>query len=283
MLKMHKRKLRNIIVKKHKQGRHFYKMQGLQNHFVIIDARDEPFQPNSDLIKTICDVSIGVGAEQLVIIEPSNDAHYDAYIRLYNPDGSAAEACGNATRCVARLLMDEAQTSTVTLLIAGRTISCYKTEHGYQVSMGVVSFNWQDIPLSTSVDSFHPEFDSVAVNVGNPHIVLFVKNHQPLDKIAIGQQLQQHPALTESANIGFCQVLGPDKILLQVYERPGILTQACGSGACAAVAAGIKKGYLNDRVNVEMPGGNLEIEYKEPMVATMTGPAEYCFSGYLYN
>ena len=216
------------------ETRPFLKMQALANHFVIVDGREDPFRPGEKDIERICSVGTGVGAEQLVVIEEPTLEGAQARVRIYNPDGAEIQSCGNAIRCVARCLADEVGSDAINLEVSGRVLPCLVKEDRVRAEMGRVSFRWQDIPLRQAQESFCDEFETTAVNVGNPHIVVFVPSLDEIDKEAIGREIQQHPALLESANVGFAEVVSPDEIRLQVYERPGVLTQACGSGACAA-------------------------------------------------
>ncbi len=260
--------------------REFIKMNGLQNHFAIFDATENPLNPTPEQVKRWCSVHTGIGAEQIVVIDASTHPQADYDIVLYNPDGELAEACGNATRCVARLLMDKTKRTQLVFKIGERLLECIQRDELYQVSMGRVSFDWRDVPLHEPVDSFHDSFKSYAVNVGNPHVVLVVDEIDAIDKIAIGQTIQQHPALVNSANVGFTQIVDEKHLKLQVYERPGVLTRACGSGACAAAAIARKNALIDDSATrVEMPGGDLLIDFTDSYDAIMTGPASYCFTG----
>ena len=267
-----------------RETRPFFKMQALENHFVIVDGRQDPYKPDATEIIRICSVGTGVGAEQLVVIEEPTLEGAQARARIYNPDGTEIQSCGNAIRCVARCLMDELDVTAINLEVSGRVLPCLMRGDQIEAAMGRVSFDWQDVPLTQPQESFCDEYETTAVSVGNPHVVVFVPSLDAVDKESMGREIQQHPSLVESANVGFAEVLGPGEIRLQVYERPGVLTQACGSGACAAVAAAQEKGLVQDRVvTVIMPGGNLEIEFRQPLLATMTGPAHYCFKGVLLN
>ena len=260
--------------------REFIKMHGLENHFAIFDATDNPLNPEPEQVRRWSSVNIGIGAEQIVVISHTNNPQADYQITMYNPDGEIAEACGNATRCVARLLMEKTQQSHLIFQIGDRLLECIQRDNLYQVSMGRVSFDWRDVPLQEPIMSFHESFKSFAVNVGNPHVVLLVKDINSVDKVAIGRQIQQHPALVNSANVGFMQIVSETHLKLQVYERPGILTRACGSGACAAAAIARKNHLIAESTTrVEMPGGDLLIDFTDSYDAIMTGPASYCFTG----
>ena len=271
-------------------GRPFIKMQGLRNHFVIFDGRETSFSPSMDEIISICDPCVGVGAEQLLVIEPVTKAGVRAYarVRIYNPDGPEVEACGNATRCVAKLLFDESGLDEFGLEINFEILHCQRVGENISVEMGKISMEWDKIPLAHECDSLHVDIsdngvsDGVAVNVANPHLVYFVDDFNAVDLASVGESIQSNELLPESANVGLAEILDHENIKFQVYERPGVLTQACGSGSCAVVAAAFKRGLIPvATANVHMPGGTLTIFYKNEITPVMTGPAEYCYSGFL--
>ncbi|WDU58476.1 diaminopimelate epimerase [Pseudemcibacter aquimaris] len=265
-------------------------MQGLKNHFAIVDGRNDPFKPTAEEIIQICDPRTGVGAEQLLVIEPVTEAGAGAYarVRIYNPDGPEVEACGNATRCIARLFFDETGLDEIDVEINFEVLHCERDGDNYSVEMGKISDQWDKIPLAKECDTLHVDIsdegvsDGVAINVANPHLVYFVDDFDSVDLAAVGARIQKHPMLPESANVGLAEILDEDNIKFQVYERPGVLTQACGSGSCAVVAAAFKRGLIKTpSANVHMPGGSLKISYKDAVSPVMSGPAEYCYSGFL--
>lgn len=265
-------------------------MQGLKNHFVIVDGRHKPFIPTPDEIRTICDIGIGVGGEQLIVIEKVTKHGQDAYARarIYNPDGTEAEACGNATRCVAMLLFEESGLNEFGLEINFEVLHCSKDGDNISVEMAKISMDWQKIPLSKEVDTLHINIksdgveDAVAVNVANPHLVFFVDDFDAINIAKVGKDIAKNPLLPKSANVGIAEIIDDTHIKFQVWERPGMLTMACGSGSCAVVAAARARGLISKNyAYVQMPGGTLKITYKDDFTPVMTGPAEYCFSGYL--
>lgn len=274
------------------QGRPFVKMQGLGNHFAIVDGRQRPFTPTSNEIVTICDPRFGVGAEELLVIEPVSEAGAGAYarVRIYNPDGPEVEACGNATRCVALLLLQESGLDELGLEINFEVLQCKRDGDNISVEMGKISFDWEKIPLAQACDTLHVDIvdegvkDGVAVNVANPHLVFFVDDFDEIDVAEVGARVQKNALLPQSANIGIAEILDDTHIKFQVYERPGVLTQACGSGSCAVVAAARARGLIKgDYAYVEMPGGVLKISYKDDVSPVMSGPAAFCYSGTLTN
>lgn len=276
-------------------GRPFVKLHGLHNDFVIVDARDTPFDPSVEEIKRICDRREGIGADELLIVNPPKpqDANTDiaAFVRIINPDGREVEACGNASRCIAWLLMREKNGQTVSFRTLGGRLNCrLEDTRSVSVGMGRLRTDWREIPLSKEMDTLHlkigagPLKDPVAMNIGNPHVVFFVDDIDRIDLAAYGTQLQLDPLFPEQANIGVAQMVDTATMKLQVWERPGAMTTACGSGACAAVGAALRRGLTDLRkVRVIMPAGSVGIEIDDKNEAMMTGPVETCFVGYLPN
>lgn len=270
-------------------GRYFIKMHGLQNHFVIVDGRNEAYRPAVEEIIRVCDQKTGVGGDQLLIIQPpthGNDAF--AFMRILNVDGREVEACGNATRCVAWLLMEEAGTDVVVLETLAGLIECRRTgDRSVSCAMGRLSMDWKDIPLAEERDTCHvnlahtPLTDGVALNIGNPHIVFFTDNLESVDIQTVAPVIQKDSLFPEEVNVGVAEIRSADHMLLKVYERGAGLTTACGSGACAAVYAAQQRGLTDkSKMTVTMPAGDMVIEIRVDGTAVMTGPVAYCFSGY---
>lgn len=272
-----------------RQGRPFVKMHGLRNDFVMVDGRKQPYLPSIDDIIHLCDRHEGVGADELLIVEPARSHNTYAFVRIINPDGREVEACGNATRCVGWLLLKECNKEQIQIETLGGILKCTLAgEKQVSVEMGKIKTKWQEIPLSKQMDTLHlgieagPLKDPVGMNIGNPHAVFFVKDMDAIDIPKYGQQLQTHPLFPEEANIGVAQLLTPDTLRLSVWERPGTLTTACGSGACVAVAAAHRRGLTTSKkMRVIMLAGSVEIELKDENLAVMTGPVEVCYTGYL--
>ncbi len=274
---------------KRPSGRFFVKMHGLRNHFVITDAREAPYHPDEQEIVRFCDPQTGVGGDQLIVIEQARDPGADVFMRILNVDGREVEACGNATRCVAWLLMEEQNSDEVVVETLAGPLEC-KRAGSMQVScaMGRVTMAWQDIPLAEERDtchldlSFGPLSDAVALAIGNPHVVFFVDDLDAVDIEAIAPQIQAHPLFPNQVNVGVAQMTSEDGMRLSVYERGAGLTTACGSGACVAAYAALARG-LTDRkkISIELPAGAVDIEITDDAMAIMTGPVAYCFSGYL--
>jgi diaminopimelate epimerase len=275
------------------RGRPFIKMHGLRNDFIIVDGRREPYRPSAEEIIRICDRREGVGGDELLIVNPprsesgSDDAY--AFVRIFNPDGREVEACGNATRCVGWLFLQENQNEEVVVDTLGGQLTCRGAgEKQVAVGMGKLRTGWQDIPLSREIDTLHLEIgagplqDPVGMNIGNPHAVFFVDDVDAIDMAIYGPQLQNHPLFPEEANIGAAQLIDSKTLKLSVWERPGALTTACGTGACVAVGAAHRRGLTEARhMTVIMPAGSVGIELKDDDTVIMIGPVETCYAGYL--
>ena len=276
-----------------RHGRPFIKMHGLSNDFVIVDGRDQPYRPSVEEIVRICDRHEGVGGDELLVLEPprSGPETADAYafVRIFNPDGREVEACGNATRCVGWLFLKESRHKEVVIDTFGGQLGCRLAgEKMVAVDMGRLRTDWQEIPLAREMDTLHlgigagPLRDPVGMNIGNPHAVFFVDDLDAVDLAFHGPQLQKHPLFPQEANIGAAQLMDSKTLKLAVWERPGVLTTACGTGACVAVGAAHRRGLTREkRMTVIMPAGSVEIELKDDDSVAMTGPVEICYTGYL--
>ena len=267
--------------------RKFIKMHGLGNDFVIVDARARPISVNAAGARSVADRHTGIGFDQLITIEVAPDAEADVRVRIYNADGSEVGACGNAMRCVARLMLQDKNDkltirSDAGLLKAWRDPS---DSHQFSVDMGHPRNRWQDIPLAQECDTNHvplargPVSDPVAVNMGNPHAVFFVEDVDTIPVETLGPELEHNPLFPERANIGFAQVTGENTIRLRVWERGAGLTLACGTGACAAAVAAHRRGLTGPKVQITVDGGVLNIELRDDSHVVMSGPAEESFRG----
>jgi len=270
-------------------GRPFIKMHGLRNDFVIVDGRETPYTPSVAEIVRICDRYEGVGCDTLLVVEQPRLGKAYASARIFNPDGREVEACGNASRCLGWLLLKECACYEVRIETIGGVLTCHHAgEKQVAVEMGKLRTGWREIPLSREMDTLHlgigagPLQDPVGMNIGNPHAVFFVDNLDAIDLTKYGPELQNHPLFPEQANIGAAQLIDPKTLKLSVWERPGMLTTACGTGACVAVAAAYRRGLTTEKqMTVLMPGGSVEIELSQNNTVVMTGPVEICYAGYL--
>ncbi|OQY01961.1 MAG: diaminopimelate epimerase [Desulfobacteraceae bacterium 4572_130] len=275
-----------------KQGHKFIKMHGLLNDFVVVDARKHKFNPHTSEIIKICDRRKGIGGDQLVIIEPSKNDSY-AFIRFFNPDGKEVKACGNATRCLGLFFFLESGMEKLSIQTMAGNLECTRAgKNRVSINMGKIKTKWHEIPLSKNIDTLNlnissgPLIDPVAVNVGNPHAVFFVDNLDNIDLKKHCSILQKNSIFPEHANIGVAQLIDFKTLRLSVWERPGMLTPACGTGACAAVAAAFRRGLISEKsitkcITVIMPAGNIEIKINKDNTFVMTGPAEFSYTGFL--
>ncbi|MDA1097477.1 MAG: diaminopimelate epimerase [Proteobacteria bacterium] len=270
----------------------FLKMHGAGNDFVVLDLRRTSLRMDAALARALADRRKGVGCDQVISIEPSNRA--DAFMRIHNPDGSEAQACGNGTRCVASLLFAESgQNHAVIETRAGLLPSRAAENDCIQVDMGPAYLDWRDIPLAYEMDSLHLDLslapdrgpllsDPCAVGMGNPHAVFFVDDLDAVDFASVGPVLENHALFPERANIGVVQMLGADRLRLRVWERGVGLTLACGSGACAALVAAHRRGKCGRRARLTLDGGALIVEWRaDDGHVLMTGPTATAYSGVL--
>jgi diaminopimelate epimerase len=277
----------------------FIKMHGAGNDFVVVECRATDFRFTKADIQEICDRHKGIGCDQLVLLKASEMA--DIRVEFYNGDGSQSGACGNATRCVASLMMMQLEQVMVTIETGGGILECFDTgevldsgEEIITVNMGPAKFGWQDIPLACEADTLllpldvmqksgrkklNPLLLPAAVNMGNPHAVFFVGDVKLAEVEQIGSEVENHKIFPERTNVEFVQIISENEIKLRVWERGSGETLACGSGACAAVAAGARRGLLSNNVLVHLPGGDLRIEIIENGDIMMTGPVAVVFTG----
>lgn len=267
----------------------FLKMHGLGNDFVIVDGRTRPIRFSAAQARAIADRRKGVGFDQLIIIEPPADPAADIFMRILNPDGSEAGACGNATRCVASLVARDLGRERLTIQTISGLLACTIRPDGLvTVDMGPARLDWQSIPLARATDTAHvdlaegPLANPVCVNMGNPHAVFFVEDAEAVDLPKFGPLLETAPLFPDRANIEVVHVTGPASVRMRVWERGAGITQACGSGACAVGVAAIRRGLVEGRlVTVSLDGGDLIIEWLENGHVLMTGPVATSFAGTL--
>jgi diaminopimelate epimerase len=268
------------------RNRAFVKMHGLRNHFVIFDRRTDARAFAVPDIVRICDTHTGVGGDQLLTIENPSTADAYAAMRIFNIDGREVSACGNATRCVAHLLMEESGRAEILLETGGGLLACRRAgDMQVSVVLGPVSTDWRALRAAREVDTLHlpvesgPLRDGAGFWIGNPHVVFFVDGLAGIDLPRFAPAIQNHPLFPEGVNVGAAELVDPQTIRLAVWERPGILTEACGTGACVAAFAARLKGLSKaDRFTVHLPAGPLVIEISGDM-AVMTGPVAYCCRG----
>jgi diaminopimelate epimerase len=267
----------------------FRKMHGCGNDFVVFDERTRTLGLTPSRAAAIAHRRTGVGCDQFIVIEPPPPgSNADAFMRIRNPDGAEAGACGNATRCVASLLAAESGRATQTIqTISGNLPSVVHDDGSVTVDMGPARLGWQDIPLLAPADTLHlplgegPVSDPAAASMGNPHATFFVADVEALPVAALGPKLEHARIFPERANIGFAEIIARDRIRLRVWERGAGLTLACGSGACAAIVNAVRRGLTDRHASIEMDGGVLELAWREDGHVLMTGPVATAFHGTL--
>ncbi|MFT4055788.1 MAG: diaminopimelate epimerase [Novosphingobium sp.] len=257
----------------------FTKMHGLGNDFIVLDGSMRPLPPvDAAFASALADRHTGIGCDQLIVLEPSMDA--DFRMRIFNADGSEVEACGNATRAVGLLHGEPARIETL-----GGLVTSTPTDGGISVQMGKPRFDWNTIPLAYAMDTFSMPVaweelvNPIAVNVGNPHVIFFVADPYAIDMARIGPMIETDPLFPERINVNVAAITSDSSITLRVWERGAGLTRACGTGACATAIGAMKRGLVDRRVTVTLPGGPLVIEWREDNEIVMTGPATEAFRG----
>ncbi len=271
----------------------FLKMNGLGNDFVVIDTRSGSHAPAPAIIQRLTNRRFGIGFDQLIVIEPGREAS-DIFMRIFNGDGSEAEACGNASRCVGKMLIEETGKAEVVIETVAGHLRVWTAAGGLiAADMGEPQLEWDKIPLAREMDTrkldltVGPEdepvlFDPAAVNMGNPHCVFFVRRAPARDIESFGPLIETHDLFPERTNVGFAEIQGRRAIRLRVWERGTGVTLACGSGACAAAVAAHRRGHTDRAVDIELDGGTLHIDWREDTNHVhMTGPAETNFVGTL--
>lgn len=265
-------------------------MHGLGNDFVVIDAINQTIKLNSEQIRFMADRHFGIGFDQLLLVESPIRSNADFKYRIFNADGSEVAQCGNGARCFARFVRERGLTDKDQVIVdtdAGQLGLEIDADGLVKVDMGVPRHEPAQIPLGMEQEAplYNIDLDGLAiafsaVSMGNPHAVIRVANIDTAPLETVGAQLECHSLFPERANIGFMQVVARDKIKLRVYERGAAETLACGSGACAAVVAGIELGLLDHAVQVSLPGGDLKIEWLgRGHSVLMTGPAVSVYEG----
>ncbi len=271
----------------------FRKMNGLGNDFVVLDGRARVISMDEVKARAIADRKTGIGCDQLILLEKSDIA--DVRMLVWNNGGGQVESCGNASRCVADMLFDEKKTTTATIDTLGGFLVARKAgDKLVMVDNGVPRFDWKDIPLSEPFHDTrhielqvgpidHPLIHSPSVvNVGNPHCIFWVDDLDVVDLSKVGPMLEHHHLFPERANISLARVDARDHVTLKVWERSAGLTKACGTAACAVMAAGARIKVIDRKCRITLPGGDLMMEWRESDDhVLMTGPVAYEFDGVL--
>ncbi|MEY8842563.1 diaminopimelate epimerase [Cribrihabitans sp. XS_ASV171] len=258
----------------------FRKMHGLGNDFVIIDLRASEARITPALVQALADRHRGVGFDQLALISRGAG---DAHLTFFNSDGSTSAACGNATRCIARLLMDESGVKDLRLSTdRGTLVACDSGGGLVSVNMGSPQLDWQDIPLAVAMDTLELPIEGApaATGMGNPHCTFFVEDAEAIPLEEFGRRYETHPLYPQRTNVQVAQVTGPDRIRMRVWERGVGITLASGSSSCATAVAAARRGLTGRSVQIDLDGGSLQIDWREDGV-WMTGPTAHVFDGVL--
>jgi diaminopimelate epimerase len=264
----------------------FRKMHGLGNDFVVLDRRHDAVAIDAAAARNIADRRTGIGCDQLLLIEPPGQPAAQVAMRILNADGGEVEACGNGTRCIARLVAEETGDSRVRIeTVAGLLEAELLPDGNVAVDMGLARTGWRDIPLAREMDTervdlaLGPLREPVCTNVGNPHATFFVADAGAIDLAALGPRLEHDELFPERANIGVATVEGRERIRFRVWERGVGITRACGTGACAALVAAYRRGLTERQAIVALDGGTLDIRWRDDGHVIMTGPAVLAFEG----
>ncbi len=261
----------------------YAKMNGAGNSILVVDERGGIPAITGEMARALCAGPLAF--EQMMVLSDAAAPEFDAAVRIFNTDGSRAGACGNGTRCVAWFMAETGSGDALGLDVDGTAVSCRRVgPRVFAVDMGAPHFGWRDIPLGEAADTLQLDLgDAIAgtglaapaaVSMGNPHVVFFVRDAAAIDLPALGPRFERHPLFPDRANVSFAEVRGPEDILLRVWERGAGATLACGSAACATLAAAALRGLTGRRASVALPGGTLDIAWRDDGHVTMTGPVE---------
>ena len=261
----------------------FKKMHGLGNDFIIFDGREQNIDLSENDVRLLANRQTGIGCNQLIIIQKSDKA--EGFLHIQNSDGSLAESCGNATRCVASLIMSQTGKKSAEIDSLNGLLHCERNLGEVTVDMGEPRFGWLDIPLSEARNTLNLGLtvgalkNPVALNVGNPHVVFFVENAEEIDVATLGPIIEKYPLFPERVNVNVAQILNEDTIRLRVWERGAGITRACGTGACATLVAANKRGFTNKVGKIILDGGNIKVEWTKGNRIIMTGDTALSFEG----
>lgn len=265
----------------------FLKMHGLGNDFVIIDSRESGFMPDTSFCLRVADRHRSVGYDQLIVLARPHHPTADLYMHMFNADGSKAGACGNATRCVARLLFEQTgKTEGIIETVAGLLKVRLEGTNLYAVDFGPPRLDWEQIPMASACDTLSVDVGladigaATCVSMGNPHAVFFVPDVMKVELSGVGPTIEHHALFPQRTNVEFAQVLDPRNIRMRVWERGTGVTEACGSGASATLVAAVRRGLCERKAVIHLDGGDLGVEWRESDGhVILSGPAALSFSG----
>ncbi len=254
------------------------KMHGLGNDFVVIDERGITPRVDAALAIVMADRHRGVGFDQLAVLSDTPDA--DLHLTFWNADGSTSAACGNATRCIARHVMDQTGTSALTITTDRGMLQAVDQDGLASVNMGHPQLDWAEVPLAEEMDTLELPIDGLptATGMGNPHCTFFVDDAEAVDLAARGAAMEHHPLYPERTNVQFASLIGPDHLRMRVWERGVGATLASGSSSCATAVAAHRRGLTGRKVQIDLDGGTLHIDWRADGV-WMTGPTAHVFDG----
>jgi len=263
----------------------FVKMHGLGNDFVVFDFRDNDLRLDATQVQSIADRKQGIGCDQLITLLPADNA--TAFMRIQNADGSEVDACGNASRCVASLLMSESGDDSVVLATNAGLLACSREAGSdvISVDMGVPALDWQAIPLARAMNTITGDYTHGPLsnpgfaNVGNPHAVFFVEDASAVSLDILGPAIETDPLFPERINVEVAEVMSPDLIRMRVWERGVGITRACGTGACATLIAASRRGLVGRTATIRLDGGDLQLEWTADDHIIMSGGATISFHG----
>ena len=253
----------------------FAKMNGLGNEIAVLDARERPLTLNASAVEALATPEKGIGFDQLMVLLPPRNPLADVYTEIWNADGSKVAACGNGSRCVAWYVMREMNRENLVIETEAGLLGAVSVgPNMISVDMGAPIFEWERIPMSERMDTMRIELqvgpidDPIlhgpgVVNMGNPHCVFFVQDAELAPVEAVGPMIEYHPLFPERTNVGFAEIVARDHIRLRVWERGAGLTKACGTGACAALVAAVRRRLCDRSAKVQVDGGMLQIEWRE--------------------
>ena len=268
----------------------FTKMHGLGNDFVVIDTVRQNVDVSPEMVRRLAHRNLGIGCDQVLVIEPPSEKNIDFNYRIFNCDGAEVEQCGNGARCLGRYIFDQRLSGKKSVLVKtkNRVMEIQSSSKNLiTANMGAPVFKPADIPFIAeqqdklyTIDIDNQPYSISAISMGNPHAVIQVEDIDSVAVEALGSQLQAHPRFPESVNVGFMEIVNRQHIKLRVFERGVGETQACGSGACAAAVAAIQQELVDHSIRVELLGGELRIEWRgDSQPVLMSGPAISVFQG----
>lgn len=260
-------------------------MHGLGNDFVILDARHDGWLPHEEQVRLVAHRRLGIGCDQLMVLHPSKTPGTAAYLHIFNHDGSVTGACGNGTRCVGRLLCEQSNQDSIVIETRAGQLVCWRDDAVQSVDMGPPQLEWQQIPLAHEAETLKVNIgignmrDPVAVSMGNPHAVFFVQDVNQINISALGPQIEHHPMFPQRTNVEIVHVINRKHLRMRVWERGVGMTAACGSGACAALVAAVRRGLADRAATLTLDGGDLFVTWREDNHVVLSGSTVLVASG----